>query len=126
MKSVESYVKHMPMISSGMKLIAKSIGAIWYQYDVVRVLERHKELMPNLKMFLIVKDPITRIVSDIVHHYSIKTYKNFNQTYDINDIILGKNHADFQLRKKGFHLSNYSRIWQQLTTVYPEFSRIKS
>ena len=54
MKSVESYVKHMPMISSGTKLIAKSVGAIWYQDDVVRVLERHKgsevsKLHKNLK-----------------------------------------------------------------------------
>ena len=49
MKSIESYVKHMPMISSGMKLIAKSVGAIWYQDDVVRVLERHKGKVSKLR-----------------------------------------------------------------------------
>merc|ERR1719270_2403509 len=111
----ELYVEHMPPISSEMKLIAKSVGAIWYKDDVIKVLQRHRELMPNLKMLLIVKDPIKRVVSDIVHHYSIKTYKNYGQPYNVNDIIL-----DFELRDKVFHLSNYSRIWSWLTTVFEE------
>ena len=54
---LKSYVMHMPAAAKDQLILAKS-PAVWYQNDVNKVLLRHKEHLPNLKILLIVKDPI--------------------------------------------------------------------
>ena len=44
-------------IRSDQIVLAKS-PAVWYQPDVNKVLLRHREHLPNIKILLIVRDPI--------------------------------------------------------------------
>ena len=69
---IKSYIMKMPAAAEDQLTLAKS-PAVWYQNDVIKVLKRHKgnfwsqksknhqfisEHLPNLKILLIVKDPI--------------------------------------------------------------------
>ena len=40
---MESYVKQMPLAKKDQIVLTKT-GAVWYQNDVIKVLERHKSM----------------------------------------------------------------------------------
>jgi len=107
---IKHYLSKMPEVREDQLVLCKSPG-IWAKskLNVQKVLKRHKKTLPNLKILLIVKDPIKR-ASDIVQH-SVK----MNRTIDIN-FVRGKIMKN--LRKEVFRLSNYTWIWRQLTSVY--------
>ena len=52
-------------------------------------LKRLHDAIPDLKVLLIVKNPIDRVVSHIVHHYVQGPYKDEDMP-DIDDIIMGR------------------------------------
>ena len=68
-------------------MLAKS-PAVWYQPDVDKVLERHKQLLPGVKILCIVRDPIVRLVSDVVHYNSNNDEEK--HYHDIDSLILNK------------------------------------
>jgi len=125
-QGIVSFLQKMPNSRPDQITISKS-PAVWYQEDVLKVLRRHKEHLPNVKMLMIVKDPIVRLVSDIVHYNSQLTKYPKMQYNNVDDVVLGNIETrkyypgqKLTVRQAVYHLSNYSRIWKELTTVYPE------
>ena len=52
-------------------------------------LQRHVDTLPDVKVILVVRNPIERIVSDILQLYSVGIQAKFNMP-DINDIIMDR------------------------------------
>jgi len=86
-KGIQNYISQMPLASKEQKVLVKT-WAVWNQNDVIKVLERQKSHLPNLKILLIVRDPIVRLVSDVVQFYSGNPNKS--KTIDINRIVTGQ------------------------------------
>ena len=74
-----------------------------------------------------------RFVSDVVHMNINAKHKYQN----IDDVVLGKEdfrneHVQYHpshnvsVREAVFHLSNYSLIWEEVTSVYPRVRNIKN
>ena len=74
-----------------------------------------------------------RFVSDVVHMNINAKHKYQN----IDDVVLGKEdlrneHVQYHpshnvsVREAVFHLSNYSLIWEEVTSVYPRGRNIKN
>ena len=74
-----------------------------------------------------------RFVSDVVHMNINAKHKYQN----IDDVVLGKEdlrneHVQYHpshnvsVREAVFHLSNYSLIWEEVTSVYPKVRNIKN
>lgn len=84
-KYVHNYIKRMPKALSKHTVVAKSRG-VWHQNDVMKVLQVHKKVVPNAKMLMIVRDPIGRYVSDIVH-YNVHREKKYK---DLDKVVQGK------------------------------------
>ena len=45
------------------------------------------DVIPDVKMLLVVRNPIDRVVSDIIHEYAVGSVKD-KEMPDINDIII--------------------------------------
>jgi len=125
-KGIQFYIDQMPESRPHQKVLVKS-PKVFYQEDVMKVLIRHKEVLPNVKILLIVKNPIVRVVSDIVHFNDQFKDRNDFKKQDVNDVIMGRSkdmpyypNLDITIREAVFLLSNYSLVWEQLTAVYPE------
>merc|ERR1712032_806630 len=128
-KGIEYYRSKMPKASDDQVVLAET-PALFQQYDPIRVLKRQRECLPKSKVILIVRDPIVRLVSDIVH-YNTTLQKSRQNVYDIDQLIMGNDpdggrpyyahlNISTSLRDSVFLLSNYSHLWTQLTTVYPK------
>jgi len=80
-----------------------------------------------LKILVIVRDPIVRLVSDVVHfNAQFKKRADFKEQ-NVDNVVLGKSKNlpyypdhDLTVREAVYQLSNYSMVWEQLTAVYPE------
>ena len=106
------------------------------------------DVIPDVKMLLVVRSPIYRVVSDIMHEYLVGTIKD-NEMQDINDIIIslaeqnnkpGKEDKDIKfntsifqaglvckiiiipgdLLGNVFNLTNYNLIYDRLSSVIPK------
>ena len=82
---VQKYIKRMPKAYSRHTVVAKSRG-VWHQNDVMEVLQVHKKVVPNAKMMMIVRDPIARYISDVVH-YNVHRDKKYK---DLDKVVQGK------------------------------------
>ena len=88
-ENVKEYINSMPLAKPDQLVIAKSRG-VWQHKDVMQELQNHRNLVPDAKLLMIVRDPITRYVSDFVH------YNRGHHTYErprydsLDDIIQGK------------------------------------
>ena len=78
-----------------------------------------------MKVLLIVKNPIDRVVSDILHEYSAAQHKEETMP-EVDDIILGRagkivqrGISGLSLSEMVFYLSNYSLIHQMVEEVFP-------
>merc|ERR1712032_681708 len=128
-KGIDYYRRQMPRASDDQVVLAKT-PAIFQQYDPIKVLKRQKENLPSTKVIFIVRNPIVRLVSDIVHYNSTLKHKSFYRpVLDIDQLIMGRDpdgdrpydaHLGLStsLHDSVFLLSNYSNLWLQLTTVY--------
>ena len=89
MKSYDRIMRNMPFAYANETVLVKSRGA-WHQADVVETLRKHHELLPDVKMIMLVRDPIHRYVSDLVH-FNNKEKKRGRETFsDFDAIISGK------------------------------------
>ena len=134
-------LRNMPFAYDNETVLVKSRGA-WHQADVVETLRKHHELLPVVKMIMLVRDPIHRYVSDLVH-FNNKEKKKGRETFsDFDAIISGKvnpgRYFDYNgktiviLRnnltsclERSVHqicmdLSDYATMYEQLHSFYPK------
>ena len=78
----------MPLAYHDQKVVVKG-NNIWNQNDVEDVIKTYWKLLPNVKLLMIVRDPIYRYVSDIVHYNSIRAKILKNPIENINDVVQG-------------------------------------
>ena len=76
----------MPEARADELVLAKS-PSVYHQPDVPALLARHTATLPGVPAILIFRNPIARVVSDIVHYYA--TYK-VGPMPNIDDIIMGR------------------------------------
>ena len=58
-----------------------------YQRQIDKILQRLKSTIPNIKLLLVVRNPVKRIVSNIVHEFKDGKLKNLKMP-NIDDLIL--------------------------------------
>ena len=79
----------MPLAHDNETVLAKSRG-VWHQVDIIETIRRHRELLPEVKMIMMVRDPIHRYVSDLVH-FNKRQEKYGRETYsDFDGIVSGR------------------------------------
>ena len=88
-------------------------------------LKRLHNAIPEVKVLLIVKNPIDRVVSDILHEYSAAQHKDETMP-EVDDIIMGragqiqqKGVSGLSLNEMVFYLSNYTVIYEMVSQVFP-------
>ena len=93
-ENVKEYIESMPLAKRNQLVIAKSRG-VWVHKDVMQELQNHRDLVPDAKLLMIVRDPITRYISDFVHYNT-----NRQPKYEsLDDIIQGKVKTDRYYRQ---------------------------
>lgn len=126
MRSYDRIIRNMPFAFENETVLVKSRGA-WHQADVVETLRKHHELLPVVKMIMLVRDPIHRYVSDLVH-FNNKEKKKGRETFsDFDAIISVKVNPGryFDYNERSVHqicmdLSDYATMYEQLHSFYPK------
>jgi hypothetical protein len=72
----------MPDADPNQTILVKAPGILCNPASLKRIFD----VIPDVKMLLVVRSPIDRVVSDIMHKYSVGTIKD-NEMQNINDII---------------------------------------
>ena len=86
-------------------------------------LERLHSAVPEVKVLLIVRNPIDRLVSDILHEFSEAQHRDEIMP-DTDDLIMGRTEKISQrgpwlsLNEMIFHLSNYTFLYQMVSQVF--------
>ena len=78
----------MPVARPHQIVLAKS-PFIFQSPNISITLQRHVDTLPGVKVILVVKNPIDRVVSDIIHNYAVGLLAR-NKMPNINDIIMDK------------------------------------
>ena len=78
----------MPVARPHQIVLAKS-PFIFQSPNISITLQRHVETLPDVKVILVVRNPIDRIVSDILQLYSVGIQARYNMP-DINDILMDR------------------------------------
>ena len=73
----------MPLARPDQLVLVKS-PSVFQSPNISITLQRHVDTLPDAKVILVVKNPIDRVVSDIIHTYAGVSDK----MPDINDIIM--------------------------------------
>ena len=101
----------MPKAQPDQLVLAKSPN-VFQSSNISLTLQRHVDTLPGVKVILVVKNPIDRVVSDIVHTYAVGVQARHKMP-DINDIIMGRAgylkaypYSDISLSKAVLLMSN--------------------
>ena len=62
LEGYDNVMEKMPTAYENETILVKSRGA-WHQPDVTEVIRKHYDLIPDVKMIMMVRDPIHRYVS---------------------------------------------------------------
>lgn len=117
----------MPHASSEQKVVVKAPG-MFNRLGIgdTKYLQRLNKSFPNVKLLMVVRNPIDRLVSDIAHTYSVKNTEIINteslpdlDKLLINDKIYVKENNLKEVREMFFHLSNYPALYTILTKIFP-------
>ena len=91
-------------------------------------LKRIYDVIPDVKLLLVLRNPIDRVVSDILHEYMAGRLKGKHMP-DINDIIMNRTgfiplftKGDFigDLLHNVLYLTNYTFLLETITSVFPK------
>ena len=114
----------MPFIK-GDQMTAVATPGILDKPEDTTYLKRLHDSIPEIKVLLVVKNPIDRVVSDILHEFSTAQHKDEIMP-DIDDIIMGsagliqqRGLSGLSLNEMVFYLSNYTLIYQMVSQVFP-------
>ena len=87
-------------------------------------LARLRDSIPDVKVLLIVRNPIDRVVSDILHEYSVAQHRD-EVMPDVNDLIMGragqieqKIISGLSFNEMMFYFSNYTLIYEMVASVF--------
>ena len=78
----------MPLARPDQVVLVKS-PFVFQSPNISITLQRHVDTLPGVKVILVVKNPIDRVVSDILHNYVNGLHKGEDMP-DINDIIMDR------------------------------------
>ena len=78
----------MPLARPDQLVLVKS-PFVFQSPNISLTLQRHVDTLPDVKVILVVKNPIDRVVSDILHNYANGLQKG-QKMPDINDIIMDR------------------------------------
>jgi hypothetical protein len=78
----------MPAARQDQLVLVKS-PTVFQSSNISLTLQRHVDLLPDVKVILVVKNPIDRVVSDILHTYD-NGIQAGQKMPDINDIIMDR------------------------------------
>jgi len=111
------------------QLVLANSPQIFYHHDIPGVLRRHTDTLPDVKVMLIVKDPIPRTVSHIVHNYANGgAWWQHHERPEIDEVLLDRADPiiamqvagrDIVLQDVVWRLSNYSHIYNQVAAAFP-------
>ena len=114
----------MPLVRPDQTVVVATPGILDNPGDTTFLTRLHNAI-PDVKVLLIVKNPIDRVVSDILHEYSAAQHKEETMP-EVDDIILGRagkivqrGISGLSLSEMVFYLSNYSLIHQMVEEVFP-------
>lgn len=123
-KGADYLKSKMPAARKDQLVLAKS-PTVFQSSNISLTLQRHVDLLPDVKVILVVKNPIDRVVSDILHTYD-NGIQAGQKMPDINDIIMDRAgyiqanaFSDLTLSKAVILLSNYSMAYEHMTEVFP-------
>ena len=117
-ENIKSYLKKMPAATKNQKVLVKA-AHVWNQNNVVPVIKQYSKLLPNVKLLMIVRDPIYRYVSDIVQFNYGKALKaNIKPIRNINGVIQGTVKSGHPFVHSGRHNIFVKLI---LTTIFFRF-----
>ena len=113
----------MPYVDNSQEVAVATPGILDNPNDT-RYLARLRDAIPDIKVLLIVKNPIDRVVSDILHEYSVAQHRD-EVMPDLDDLIMGRagqiEHSGISglsLNEMVFYLSNYTLIYQMISSVF--------
>ena len=88
------------------------------------VAQRIYELMPNVKLIYIVRDPVTRIES---HFKDVKTYGYVKYNYDINDVVKENlQHPIFMTSHYYYQIEPYLQLFPRENICFIKLEDLKS
>ena len=87
-QGIEYYKEKMPLARPDQIVVCKTPGMIDIPGNTT-FLERLREAIPDIKLLMVVKNPIDRIVGDVMHEYADGAHKG-EAMPPIDDIILHK------------------------------------
>ena len=112
-RGVEFYIDQMPISRQGQITIEKSPHYFVTDY----VPQRMYMVSPNLKLILIVRDPVTRLISDYTQLDSKKVVKkvakrpSFEQSVLLSDGSVNRNYVPVQVGEYNKHFKNWLKFF---------------
>ena len=123
-KNINYSKSQMPYVKDDQMTAVATPGILDKPEDIT-YLKRLHDAIPEIKVLLVVKNPIDRVVSDILHEFSAAQHKDEIMP-DIDDIIMGRagmiqqrGLSGLSLNDMVFYLSNYTLIYQMVSQVFP-------
>ena len=82
--------------------------------NIPGVIEAHQRIVPNAKLLMIVRNPIVRYISDILH-YNVVSGRDAPKYHDIDRVVQGKVETGlyFKYNRKLKKFSTISKIFLQ-------------